>query len=262
MLLAVDVGNTQTMIGMFERDELRQQWRIATIAERTADEMALIFQGFLAQVGLSFDRNVTGVVVSSVVPRVTQSLRDMVERYFHFEPTIVGPGIRTGMPIVTDNPKEVGTDRVVNAIAAHAKYGAPCIVVGLGTATTFGAVSDKGEFIGGAIAPGIQVATNALVSAGAQLRNIDLVAPPSVIGKTTVEAIQAGVIYGHAGMVDAIVERLRDELGAGTPTVATGGLAAVIVPLCSHIDHHDPTLPLEGLRLIFERNAARDERSG
>ncbi len=257
MLLAVDVGNDQTKIGVFEREELQQHWRIATIAERTADETALLFQGFLTQVDLSFDRNVTGVVVSSVVPRVTQSLRDMVERYFYFEPVIVGPGVRTGMPIKTDNPKEVGTDRVVNAIAAHAKLGGPCIVIGLGTATTFGAVSEEGDFLGGAIAPGIQVGTNALVSAGAQLRNIEFVAPRSVIGKTTVEATQAGVILGHAGMVDAIVERLRDELGASAPAVATGGLAPVILPHCKFVDHHEPWLPLEGLRIIFERNAAR-----
>lgn len=257
MLLAVDVGNTQTNIGVYDRDELSQHWRIATEHERTADETALIFSGFLDQVGLSFDRNVTGVVVSSVVPRVTQALRDMVERYFHFEPVIVGPGIRTGMPIKTDNPKEVGTDRVVNAIAAHARYGGPCIVIGMGTATTFGAVSEAGEFLGGVIAPGVQVGTNALVSAGAQLRNIEFIAPRSVIGKTTVEAIQAGVILGHAGMVDSIVERLRDELGANAPVIATGGFAPTIMPHCKAIDHHEPWLPLEGLRIIFERNAER-----
>lgn len=257
MLLAVDVGNTHTMIGVFDRGELTQHWRMATVAERTADENALVFQGFLGQVGLSFDRNVTGVVVSSVVPRVTQALRDMVERYFHFDPVIVGPGVRTGMPIKTDNPKEVGTDRVVNAIAAHARFGGPCIVIGMGTATTFGAVSDQGEFLGGVIAPGVQVSTNALVAAGAQLRNIEFIPPRSVIGKTTVEAIQAGVILGHAGMVDAIVEHLRDELGASAPSVATGGLAPVIMPHCKFIDHHEPWLGLEGLRIIFERNAER-----
>lgn len=255
MLLAVDVGNTETMIGVFERTELQQHWRAGTLPERTPDEHALIFQGFLSQVGLSFSRNVTGVVISSVVPRATTSLREMVERYFHFEPVIVGPGVRTGMPIVTDNPREVGTDRVVNAIAAHARYGGPCIVVGIGTATTFGAVSAKGEFIGGAIAPGVQVSTNALVASTAQLRNIEFSAPRSVIGKTTVEAIQSGVVFGHAGMVDAICERLRDELGANAPVIATGGLAPVIIPHCKSIDHHEPWLPLEGLLIIYERNA-------
>ena len=258
MLLAVDVGNTETTIGLFERAELQQHWRVATQVERTPDEHALIFQGLLGQVDLSFSRNVTGVVISSVVPRISQAVRDMVERYFHFEPVIVGPGVRTGMPIVTDNPKEVGTDRVVNAIAAHARYGGPCVVVGIGTATTFGAVSERGEFIGGAIAPGVQVSTNALVASTAQLRNIEFAAPRSVIGKTTVEAIQAGVIFGHAAMVDGIVERLRDELGASAPAVATGGLAPVIIPHCKTIDHHEPWLPLEGLHLIYERNAERE----
>ncbi|HEX9775570.1 MAG TPA: type III pantothenate kinase [Actinomycetota bacterium] len=258
MLLAVDAGNTQTNIGLFERGDLQQHWSVQTLADRTADEHALVFKGLLEQVGLSFSRNVTGVVLSSVVPRVTQALREMVERYFHFEPVVVGPGVRTGMPIVTDNPREVGTDRVVNAIAAHERYGGPCIAVGIGTATTFGAVSDRGEFLGGAIAPGMQVSTNALVASTAQLRNIEFAAPRSVIGKTTVESIQAGVVFGHAGMIDAIVERMRDDLGASAPVVATGGLAPVVVPLCKTIDHHEPWLSLEGLQIIFERNARAD----
>jgi len=255
VLLAVDVGNTQTVVGLFERTELQQHWRLATLPERTADEHALIFQGLLMQVGLSFDRNVTGVVISSVVPRVTEALRDMTERYFHFDPVVVGPGVRTGMPIVTDTPKQVGADRIVNAIAAHARHGGPCIVIDFGTATTFDAVSAKGEYLGGAIAPGVQVSTNALVSAGAQLYNIEFVEPRSVIGKTTVEAIQSGVLYGFAGQVDGIVDRMRLELGANAPTVATGGLAPVIMPLTKAIDHHEPWLTLEGLLLIYERNS-------
>jgi type III pantothenate kinase len=259
MLLAVDVGNTQTVIGMFERDRLEQHWRLGSQAERTTDEWALVVQGLLTQVGLSFGRSVTGVVISSVVPRVTQALREMTERYFHFEPLIVGPGVKTGLPIVTDNPKEVGADRVVNAIAAHARYGAPCIVIDFGTATTFDAVSDRGEYLGGAIAPGVEISTNALVSGAAQLRNIEFLEPRSVIGKTTVEAIQSGVLYGFAGQVEGIVERMREELGHETPTVATGGLAQVIMPLTKAIDHHEPWLTLEGLQLIYERNTARDE---
>ena len=151
MLLAVDVGNTQTVIGVFERNELREHWRLSSEKERTADELALIFQGLLAQVGLSFGRNVTGVVISSVVPRVREAMREMTERYFHFDPVVVGPGVKTGLPIITDNPREVGADRVVNAIAAHARYGGPCIVIDFGTATTFDAVSAKGEYLGGAI---------------------------------------------------------------------------------------------------------------
>ncbi|TMK79496.1 MAG: type III pantothenate kinase [Actinobacteria bacterium] len=251
MLLAVDVGNTQTVIGMFERTELLQHWRLATRGDQTADEMALVFQGLLNQVGLSFDRNVSGVVISSVVPRVTQAMREMTERYFHFAPIIVG--------ITTDNPKEVGADRVVNAIAAFTRYGGPCIVIDFGTATTFDAVSAKGEYLGGAIAPGVEVSTNALVSHGAQLRNIEFVEPRSVIGKTTVEAIQSGVIYGFAGQIDGIVGRMRDELGPGTPSIATGGLAPVIMPFTKAIDHHEPWLTLEGLLQIYERNTLRDE---
>lgn len=255
MLLAVDVGNTQTNIGMFERGEMQQPWRIATEVERTPDELALAFQGLLNTVGLNFGRNVTGVVISSVVPRVTGALREMVQRYFHFEPVVVGPGVRTGMPILTDTPREVGADRIVNAIAAHARFGGPVIVVGLGTATTFGAVSAAGEFLGGAIAPGVQISTNALVSAGAQLRNIEFVAPRSVIGKTTVEAIQSGVLYGFAGQVDGVVRRIRAELGEQTPVVATGGLAGTVVPFTETVQHHEPWLTLEGLQIIFERNA-------
>jgi len=259
MLLAVDVGNTQTVIGVFERAELLQHWRLATRADQTADEMALVFQGLLNQVGLSFDRNVTGVVISSVVPRVTQAMREMTERYFHFGPVIVGPGVKTGLAITTDNPKEVGADRVVNSIAAFSRYGGPCIVIDFGTATTFDAVSAKGEYLGGAIAPGVEISTNALVSAGAQLRNIEFVEPRSVIGKTTVEAIQAGVIYGFAGQIDGIVGRMRDELGPGTPSIATGGLAPVIMPFTKAIDHHEPWLTLEGLLQIYERNTLKDE---
>src|SRR5438270_2475232 len=254
MLLAVDVGNTQTVIGMFERTELLQHWRLATRSDQTADEMALVFQGLLNQVGLSLDRNVSGVVISSVVPRLTQAMREMTERYFHFAPIIVGPGVKTGLAITTDNPKEVGADRVVNGIAAFTRYGGPCIVVDFGTATTFDAVSAKGEYLGGAIAPGVEVSTNALVSHGAQLRNIEYVEPRSVIGKTTVEAIQSGVIFGFAGQVDGIVERMREELGGDTPTVATGGLAPAIMPFTKAIDHHEPWLTLEGLLLIYERN--------
>ena len=230
MLLAVDVGNTQMLIGVFERDNLEQHWRVSTHNARTSDELALIVQGLLGQVGLSFTRQITGVCIASVVPQVTTALREMTERYFRFPPVIVEPGVKTGLPILTENPREVGADRVVNAIAAQAYYGAPAIVVDFGTATTFDAVSAKGEYLGGAIAPGIEVATNALVQAGAQLRKIEYVPPKSVIGKTTVEAIQSGVIYGFAGQVDAIVERMQEELGGDAHVVATGGLAVVVQP--------------------------------
>jgi type III pantothenate kinase len=258
VLLAIDVGNTQTVIGVFEQEELQQHWRISTAGDRTADELALIFQGLLAQKGLSFSKNVSGVVLSSVVPRATQALREMTERYFKFSPTVVGPGIKTGMPIMIDNPKEVGADRVVNGLAAYHLYGGPCVAVDFGTSTNFDAVSEQGEYLGGAIAPGVEISTNALVAAGAQLRRIEFVLPRSVIGKSTVEAIQAGVIYGFAGQVDSIVERMVKELGGVAAVVATGGLAPVIIPHCRTIDHHEPWLTLTGLLLIYERNVAED----
>ena len=258
MLLAVDVGNTQTVIGVFERDSLEQHWRIASAADRTADEMALIFQGLLAQVGLSFSRNVTSVVISSVVPRVTQALREMTERYFRFMPIVVEPGVKTGIPIVTDNPKEVGADRVVNSLAAFTMYGWPVIVVDFGTATTVDVVSEKGEYLGGAIAPGVEISTNALVAAGAQLRRIEFVPPKSPVGKTTVEAIQSGVIYGFAGQVDALVDRVREAIGDPSATVvATGGLAPVIMAESRTITKHEPWLTLVGLRLIYDKNTER-----
>jgi type III pantothenate kinase len=255
MLLAVDVGNTQMVIGVFERETLEQHWRVSTHNARTSDELALIFQGLLSQVGLSFSRQITGVCISSVVPTVTTALRDMTERYFRFPPVVVEPGVKTGLPILTDNPREVGADRVVNAIAAHAMYGAPAIVVDFGTATTFDAVSAKGEYLGGAIAPGIDISTNALVQAGAQLRKIEYVAPKSVIGKTTVEAIQSGVIFGFAGQVDAIVERMQDDLGGDAAVVATGGLAVVVQEHSRTIKHYEPWLTLIGLRIVYDRNA-------
>jgi type III pantothenate kinase len=258
MLLAVDVGNTQTTIGMFERDRLEQHWRISSAADRTADELALIIQGLLGQVGLSFSKQITGVVISSVVPRVTQAMREMTERYFRFPPVIVEPGVKTGMPILTDNPKEVGADRVVNSVAAFESYGGPCVVVDFGTATTFDAVSAKGEYLGGSIAPGVEVSTTALVNAGAMLRRVEYTLPRSVIGKTTVEAIQSGVIYGFAGQVDAIVERMAKELGGKVEVVATGGLAPVIMPETVTIDHHEPWLTLLGLHIIYDRNTSDD----
>jgi len=259
MLLGVDVGNTQTTIGMFERERLDQHWRISSSADRTADELALIIQGLLGQVGMSFTKQITGVVIASVVPRVTQAMREMTERYFRFPPVIVEPGVKTGMPILTDNPKEVGADRVVNSVAAFETYGGPCIIVDFGTATTFDAVSPKGEYLGGSIAPGVEISTTALVNAGAMLRRVEYTLPRSVIGKTTVEAIQSGVIYGFAGQVDAIVERMAKELGGKVEVVATGGLAPVIMPETVTIDHHEPWLTLIGLRIIFERNTSGED---
>jgi type III pantothenate kinase len=227
---------------------------MATVPDRTADELALLFGGFLQQQELSFDRNVTGVVLSSVVPSATQALREMVRRYFRFQPVVVEPGVKTGVPVLTDNPKEVGADRIVNALAAFTAYGGPCVVVDFGTATTFDCVSDRGEYVGGVIAPGLQVAARALFEHTARLPLVELVAPPAAIGKNTVESVQSGLIYGYAALVDGMVERITKELGHPT-VVATGGLASVVIGECRTVDHHEPWLTLEGLRLVFEKNA-------
>jgi type III pantothenate kinase len=254
MLLAIDVGNTETVVGVFRDEELAWRWRMATVPERTADELALLFGGFLQQQELSFDRNVTGVVLSSVVPSATQALREMVRRYFRFPPVVVEPGVKTGVPVLTDNPKEVGADRIVNALAAFTRYGGPCVVVDFGTATTFDCVSEHGEYVGGAIAPGLQVAARALFEHTARLPLVELVAPEAAIGKNTVESVQSGLIFGYAALIDGMVERIAKELGQPT-VVATGGLASAVIEECRTVDHHEPWLTLEGLRLVFEKNA-------
>jgi type III pantothenate kinase len=256
MLLAVDVGNTETVVGVFRDQELAERWRIHTSPERTADELALLFGGFMAQAGLSFDKNVTAVVLSSVVPRATEALRDMVSRYFRFDPVVVEPGVKTGVPVLTDNPREVGADRIVNALAAYTRYGGPAIVVDFGTATTFDVVSEKGELLGAAIAPGLAVAARALFEQTARLPLVELVAPKSAIGKNTVESVQAGLVFGYAAMVDGMVERISKDLGRPT-VVATGGLAPNVIAECTTVDHHEPWLTLEGLRLVFEKNTER-----
>ncbi len=256
MLLAVNVGNTETSLGVFRERELSWRWRMRTAPERTADELALLFGGFLGQKGLSFDRHVTGVVISSVVPTATRALREMVQGYFGFPPVVVEPGVRTGIPVRVDNPREVGADRVVNSLAALVRYGAPAIVVDVGTATTFDVISSEGEYVGGAIAPGIQVSARALYERTARLLLVELTAPRSVIGRSTVEALQSGLVFGYAALIDGMVERIAKELGSPT-VVATGGLAPVVVEECRSVDHHEPWLTLEGLRLVFEKNTER-----
>ncbi len=254
MLLAVDVGNTEITIGVFDGDKLLQHWRAATVAERTADEHALLISGFLAQKGMDLDTTVSGAVVSSVVPRLSQAMREMVQRYCGFEPLMLEPGVRTGLSILTDNPREVGADRVANAVGAYALHGGPAVVVDFGTATTFDAVSAKGEMLGVAIAPGIQISTTALVAQTAQLRTVELVAPRSVIGRNTTESLQAGIVYGFAGQVDTIVRRMAAELGGRATVIATGGLAGILLGVCETIERHEPWLTLHGLRIIFGRN--------
>jgi type III pantothenate kinase len=254
MLLAVDVGNSQTVIGVFNGDDLAQHWRISTEAQRTPDELALIFGGLMAFADLSFSRNVHGVIVSSVVPVVTEMLRVMTHKYFHFTPVIVGPGVRTGMALEVENPREVGADRLVNALAAYAEYGGPGLVVDFGTATSFDVFSGKGAFLGGAIAPGVATSISALSARGAQLPRIELAAPARAIGRSTVDAMRSGAVYGFAGQVDRIVEAIAAELDADPVVVATGGLAPSIVEQCRTIDHYDPWLTLKGLNLVWQRN--------
>ena len=255
MLLAVDVGNTQTVIGLYGdgEDELVDHWRVATMAERTSDELVLLFQEFLAFHGFALSEVVDGVAVSSTVPRVTAALREMTHRYLGFPAVVIEPGVRTGMPILIDNPREVGADRIADAVAAYRRFGGPTIVVDFGTATTLEVVSGKGEYLGGAIIPGIEISLDALFSRAAALRRVELVEPRNVIGKNTVEAMQSGILYGSAAMVDGLVTRFQDEVGPAT-VVATGGLGGLIAPLSATIDHHEPWLTLQGLRMIFEMN--------
>ena len=255
MLLAIDTGNTQTVIGLFDGEQLADHWRIATIASRTSDELALMIQQFLGFHGFSFDDQVTGVAICCGVPSITAALREMTTRYFGFDALVIEPGVRTGMPILYDNPKEVGPDRIADAVAAYALYGGPTIVVDFGTANTVEAISAAGEYLGGAIFPGVEISMDALFGRAAALRRVELVPPRNVIGKSTVESIQSGVLYGFSGQVDALVGRFSEELGECT-VVATGGLAELIIPFSHTIQHHEPWLTLQGLRIIFERNQA------
>ncbi len=249
-LLASDVGNTNTVLGLFEGDVLTRSWRIKTHARSTADEIELIFRGLLDGAP-----DVTGIALCSTVPAVLREMREMLSEYHSDVPTvIVEPGTKTGVPVLTDNPKEVGTDRIVNTIAAFHLYGGPSIVVDFGTSTNLDVVSGKGEFLGGALAPGIEISLDALAQRAAQLRKVELVRPRSVIGKNTVEALQSGALYGFAGQVDGLVRRITDELGGVTAVIATGGLAPIVVAESETITHHDPDLTLVGLRLVFEKN--------
>jgi type III pantothenate kinase len=253
MLLAVDVGNTQTHLGGFRDSELVEHWRFATVRESTADELGVTLRNLLVLRGMGFD-DIDESIVSSTVPRLGQEWVGMAERYLSRPMVQVGPGMKTGMPIRIDNPRELGADRLVNAVAAHDRFGGACIVVDFGTAITFDAVSDAGEYLGGIIAPGAEISLQALIDRAEKLPQIDLAEPRSLIGKSSVDAIRSGMVYGFAGLVDGIVHRMRDELGDETPTIATGGLASAVFPFTETIDEADDLLTLTGLRLIHERN--------
>jgi type III pantothenate kinase len=261
VLLAIDVGNTQTVIGMFGPGrgpgqgppELLYHWRVSSNEERTADEMALLVAQLLDLQGFDIDRTVTGIAVASVVPRTTAALREMTEKWFPVPSVVIEPGIKTGMPILYDNPKEVGADRIADAVAAFELYGGPTIVIDFGTATTFEALSPQGEYLGGAIIPGIEISLDALFGRAAALTRVELIEPRNVIGKNTVESMQSGAVYGFAAQVDGLCARFEEVLGPST-VVATGGLAGLIAPLTESIDHHEPWLTLYGLRIIYDRN--------
>jgi type III pantothenate kinase len=253
MLLVIDVGNTNTVLGVFEGERLVDHWRLETQARRTSDEYGVLIRQLFQGTSLEVSA-VSAVVVSSVVPPMQFALEQMGQRYFGVKPLFVGPGIRTGMPILYDNPREVGADRIVNAVAAYERWGGPLIVVDFGTATTFDAVSEKGEYLGGCICPGITISMEALFTRAARLPRVEFARPPSVLGRNTVHSMQAGAVFGYVGLVDGICERLRRELGGDTRVVATGGLATIIAKESQFISEVDGFLTLEGLRLIHARN--------
>ena len=253
MLLTLDIGNTQTAVGLYDGESMAATWRLTTLTDRTEDELRLWLGGLLNLEGYELT-DVSGAAVASVVPAITGAFRRVASRITAGPVVVIEPGVKTGMQIQIDNPREVGADRIVNAVAGRERYGAPVVVVDFGTSTNFDVVGIEGEYLGGAIAPGLAIATNALIAGTAALRNVEFTAPPSAIGKGTVEAIQSGGLYGHAGLVDGIVERIAAEFDEPVTRVATGGLASTIVPHCSSVETVDPYLTLEGLRTIFELN--------
>ncbi|MGI8869697.1 MAG: type III pantothenate kinase [Mycobacteriales bacterium] len=249
MLLTIDVGNTNTVFGVFDGEKMLDSWRIKSDARTTADELALELRGLLRGI------EVTGIAACSTVPAILREIRRMLERYYADLPTVlIQPGVRTGVGIAVDNPKEVGADRIMNTLAAHHLFGGPVIVVDFGTATNFDIVSERGEFAGSVLAPGIEISVDALAAGAAQLVKVELVRPPTVIGKNTVTSLQSGIIYGFAGQVDGLVRRIVGELGARATVVATGGLAPLVLDVSETIQFHEPDLTLIGLRLAWELN--------
>ncbi|MBI3769919.1 MAG: type III pantothenate kinase [Deltaproteobacteria bacterium] len=252
-LLAIDVSNTHTKIGVYADDRLIRHWRVRTEHDRTADEYGVLLLGLFAAAGASTSE-IGGVIVASVVPPMNSTIDELSRTYFGQEPMHVGPGIKTGIPILYDNPREVGADRIVNSVAAYERYQDACVVVDFGTATTFDCVSRRGEYLGGVITPGLGIALDALCAKTAKLPKVELVKPPRVVGKTTVHAIQSGSIYGYVSLVDGLVDRIRGEIGADARVIATGGFAALLAPESRTIETVNEFLTLDGLRLIYRRN--------
>jgi len=256
MIFVLDVGNTNTVLGVYKNDELKHHWRIETSRNKTEDEYGMIIKSLLAHEELSF-MDFDGIIISSVVPPIMSALERMCEKYFKMKPLIVGAGIKTGLDIKYDNPKEVGADRIVNAVAAIQQYGGPLVIVDFGTATTYCYVNEKKQYMGGAIAPGIGISTEALYSRASKLPRIEIVKPDSIVGKSTVSAMQAGILYGYVGQVEGIVRRMKAESPVEPKVIATGGLSALIADESNVIDVVDPYLTLTGLRIIYQRNKDR-----
>lgn len=252
-LLALDVGNSNTVAGLFRKGRLIQSWRLTTVRERTADEHGVLVKNLLALGGFE-DVIMEGLAVSCVVPPLLPSIKEMSNKYFHCEPFIVQPGIKTGMPILIEHPQEVGADRIVHSVAGFQLYGGPCIVIDLGTATTFDAVSAKGEYLGGVIAPGMLISAEALFQRTAKLPRVEIREPQEVIGRSTVGAMQSGLFYGYLGLIEKIVSLLKKEMGDSTITIATGGLSPLIARGTDQIQHFDPDLILKGLQILFDMN--------
>jgi len=256
MLLVIDVGNTHTVCGVFAADELLHHWRVVTEPERTVDEFGLLLNNLFTFYGIKPD-DISGLIISSVVPPMLPILEEVAERYFHTKPLVVGPGIKTGMPIFYDNPTEVGADRIVNAVAAYEEYRQELIVVDFGTATTFDYVTAKGEYMGGAIAPGIGISMEALFQRASKLPRVELLKPKGVIGKNTIHSMQSGIFYGYVGLVDEMVRRMREETRSDPKVIATGGWARLIALESTAIHKVDDLLTLKGLKIIYQRNLPR-----